>query len=47
MKKLKRFVVNVEEMPEDIEAKNLDEAVKIAMMNVDVHEVDEDGEIVD
>jgi hypothetical protein len=36
--KLKTFLVDVEEMPGEIKAKNLNEAVKIARMNLGVME---------
>ena len=48
--KMKKFIANSEEFggeSVEIEAKDLNDAVEIANSMIDVHEVNEEGEIID
>jgi hypothetical protein len=44
---MKRYKIWAEDMPEEIQANNLKEAVEKAHDFLDIHEIDENGEIND
>jgi len=46
-KKKRRFRVNVEAIPEEFEALNLMDAEELVHNQIDIHEVNDKGEIID